>query len=45
MRILIVEDDPALAVFLQKGLLLQGHEVDRAGDGDTALEMAAAERT
>ncbi len=41
MRILIVEDDPALAVFLQKGLLLEGHEVDRAGDGDTALEMAA----
>ena len=40
MRILIVEDDPALAVFLQKGLMLQGHEVDRAGDGDTALEMA-----
>jgi DNA-binding response OmpR family regulator len=41
MRILIVEDDPALAVFLQKGLMLQGHEVDRAGDGDAALEMAA----
>ena len=41
MRILIVEDDPALADFLQKGLMLQGHEVDRAGDGDTALEMAA----
>lgn len=41
MRILIVEDDPALAVFLQKGLMLQGHEVDRAGDGDAALDMAA----
>ena len=41
MRILIVEDDPALAVFLQKGLILEGHEVDRAGDGDAALEMAA----
>ena len=41
MRILIVEDDPALAVFLQKGLKLQGHEVDRVGDGDAALEMAA----
>jgi len=41
MRILIVEDDPSLAVFLQKGLMLQGHEVDRAGDGDAALEMAA----
>ena len=41
MRILIVEDDPSLAVFLQKGLRLQGHEADRAGDGDAALEMAA----
>ncbi len=41
MRILVVEDDPALGVFLQKGLKLQGHEVDRAGDGDAALEMAA----
>jgi len=41
MRVLIVEDDPALAMFLQKGLMLQGHEVDRAGDGDAALEMAA----
>ena len=40
MRILIVEDDPALAIFLQKGFALQGHAVDRAGDGDTALEMA-----
>ncbi len=45
MRILIVEDDPALAVFLQKGLILQGHEVERAGDGDTALEMAAEKET
>ena len=41
MRILIVEDDPALAVFLQKGLILEGHLVERAGDGDAALEMAA----
>jgi DNA-binding response OmpR family regulator len=41
MRVLVVEDDPALAVFLQKGLMLEGHEVDRAGDGETALEMAA----
>lgn len=40
MRILIVEDDPALAIFLQKGFALQGHAVDRAGDGDAALEMA-----
>jgi DNA-binding response OmpR family regulator len=41
MRILVVEDDPALAVFLQKGLMLESHDVDLAGDGEVALEMAA----
>jgi DNA-binding response OmpR family regulator len=41
MRVLVVEDDPALAVFLQKGLMLEGHDVDWVGDGDAALEMAA----
>jgi DNA-binding response OmpR family regulator len=41
MRILVVEDDPALGLFLQKGLILEGHDVDRAGDGEVALQMAA----
>ena len=41
MRVLVVEDDPALAVFLQKGLMLEGHDVDWAADGEAALEMAA----
>jgi DNA-binding response OmpR family regulator len=41
MRVLVVEDDPALAVFLQKGLVLEGHDVARAEDGYVALEMAA----
>jgi DNA-binding response OmpR family regulator len=41
MRVLVVEDDSALAVFLQKGLMLEGHDVDWAGDGEAALEMAA----
>jgi len=40
MRVLVVEDDPALAVFLQKGIMLEGHEVSRAVDGDAALELA-----
>ncbi len=40
MRVLVVEDDPSLAMFVQKGLLLEGHEVERCGDGETALEMA-----
>lgn len=41
MRVLVVEDDPALAVFLQKGLMLEGHHVDLVGDGRAALEAAA----
>jgi DNA-binding response OmpR family regulator len=40
MYVLVVEDDPALAVFLQKGLMLEGHDVDWAADGEAALEMA-----
>jgi DNA-binding response OmpR family regulator len=38
MRVLVVEDDVALAVFLQKGLKLEGHEVECAGDGEVAME-------
>ncbi|MFP5231366.1 MAG: response regulator transcription factor [Acidobacteriota bacterium] len=41
MHVLVVEDDPALAVFVQKGLLLEGYDADRCGDGETALELAA----
>jgi DNA-binding response OmpR family regulator len=41
MRILVVEDDRALGVFLQKGLMLEGHDVEWVGDGEAALEMAA----
>ena len=31
MQVLIVEDDAALGLFLQKGLKLEGHEVDVGG--------------
>jgi DNA-binding response OmpR family regulator len=41
MRVLVVEDDRALGLFLQKGLMLEGHDVEWVGDGDTALELAA----
>jgi len=41
MRVLVVEDDRALGLFLQKGLRLEGHEVDWVGDGEAALEQAA----
>jgi DNA-binding response OmpR family regulator len=43
MRILIVEDNPRIAAFLQKGLREEGYVVEVAGDGDTAFERARGE--
>ena len=40
MRVLVVEDDRALGVFLQRGLTFEGHEVEWVGDGDAAVERA-----
>lgn len=40
MRVLIVEDDSSLGQFLQKRLVLEGHEVAWVGDGESALENA-----
>lgn len=40
MRILIVEDDAALGIFLQKGLSLEGHEVELVTDGEAGLRAA-----
>jgi DNA-binding response OmpR family regulator len=42
MKVLVVEDDTALGLFLQKGLMLEGHEVDWVGDGVAALEHVEA---
>jgi len=39
MRVMVAEDDPALSVFLQKGLELEGHRVELAADGVTAVEQ------
>ncbi|QNI35262.1 response regulator transcription factor [Edaphobacter albus] len=39
MRVLIVDDDAALGLFLQKGLKLEGHEVEWVGDGQAGLEQ------
>ena len=44
MRVLIVEDDSALGVFLQKGLALEGHDVDLAGDGEVGLKYLRERR-
>jgi len=41
LRVLVVEDDRALGLFLQKGLQLEGHTVDWVGDGDAALAYVA----
>jgi DNA-binding response OmpR family regulator len=43
MRVLIVEDDLALGLFLQKGLKLEGHDVEWLGDGEAALERLMLE--
>lgn len=44
MRVLIVEDDVALGLFLQKGLKLEGHEVSWVGDGEAGLQQAQEQR-
>ena len=40
MRILIAEDDPAIASFVGNGLRQEGFTVDQAAEGSSALEMA-----
>jgi DNA-binding response OmpR family regulator len=40
MRLLIAEDDPALGVFLARGMEQDGHEVTMATDGAMAIEAA-----
>jgi DNA-binding response OmpR family regulator len=42
MRVLLVEDEPRAAEILAKGLREHAYAVDVAGDGDTAIEQAAA---
>jgi DNA-binding response OmpR family regulator len=44
MQVLIVEDDAALGSFLQKGMKLEGHEVQWVGDGESALLYAEEHR-
>lgn len=40
MRVLVVEDEPKVARFLERGLRQQAYAVDVAGDGDVALQLA-----
>jgi two-component system response regulator MprA len=41
VRILVVEDDPAVSGSLDRALRLEGYQVDRAGSGGGALESLA----
>jgi DNA-binding response OmpR family regulator len=41
MRILVVDDDEKITRMLHRGLTLEGHKVDVAGDGQQALRLAA----
>jgi DNA-binding response OmpR family regulator len=41
-RILVVEDEPSLAMGLEDDLKLEGYEVEVAGDGESACERAVA---
>ena len=43
MRVLVVEDDRSLCAFLQRGMESEGHRVECASDGDSALESAGVE--
>ena len=44
MKVLIVEDDRALGVFLQKGLKLDGHDTEWVEDGEAALQRVQQSR-
>jgi two-component system, OmpR family, response regulator len=43
MRILVVEDNPRIAGFLQKGLREEGYVVEVAADGDSAFDKATTQ--
>jgi DNA-binding response OmpR family regulator len=44
MRVLVVEDDPALGSFLKHGMELEGHRVEWVEDGEAALSESAGDR-
>ena len=44
MKLLVVESDRALGLFLQKGLKLDGHETAWVEDGETALEYVETQQ-
>src|SRR5579859_3835427 len=43
MRILVAEDEPAIADFIEHGLTAEGHAVTVAANGEDALSLALSE--
>ena len=43
MRVLLIEDDPEVAAYIEKGLGESGHTVDQAQDGKNGLVLATTE--
>ncbi len=43
MKVLVVEDEPRIQEYLEKGLALKGWSVDVASDGQEGLDLALAE--
>jgi two-component system OmpR family response regulator len=43
LRLLVVEDDATIGLFLEKGLRQAGYAVDRACDGEDGLALALSE--
>lgn len=44
MRILLIEDDPKIQAYIQKGLKEAGHVVDVSADGENGLYLATHEK-
>lgn len=44
MKILLIEDDPKIAAYVEKGLREAGHNIDQAADGETGQHLALSEK-
>lgn len=44
MKILIIEDDPKIRAYVEKGMKEAGHAADLAEDGETGLHLASTEK-
>jgi two-component system, OmpR family, response regulator len=44
MKILMIEDNPKIRGYVEKGMKEAGHTVDLAEDGETGLHLASTEK-